>query len=96
MGITTKKLKNGNLFKHQRKFCGSKTTSNIARHFKEWCSATVLLFSDFPVPKAKKNHCVVPPSSLTPSLSVTNSSTTKFKDLWCYSRVWPLYEHRRE
>ena len=32
-GIIRKKLKSGNMFKHQRIFVVSKTTSNITRHF---------------------------------------------------------------
>ena len=33
-GVTRNKLKSGNLFKHQRMFVVSKTTSNITRHLK--------------------------------------------------------------
>ena len=33
-GVTRKKLKSSNVFKHQRIFIVSKTTSNITRHLK--------------------------------------------------------------
>ena len=33
-GVARKKLKSGKVFKHQRIFVVSKTTSNITRHFK--------------------------------------------------------------
>ena len=48
-GVTRKKLKSRNMFKHQRIFVVSTTTSNITRHLKN--SAVpfyILLFHDFP------------------------------------------------